>query len=153
MFVRLTSRQVRNAVSQQLTGLLFYNQRKSGGLWAGWRMAFFVFLKQTARFHHQFLPRVGQGRLLVPVWSGQDCPYSTLEKYFQVSVQWGFFILKSHLSINDCFLCAHSMFWGSLTWRHHWASCRLYSLLLFYCLGVIVQRTCLQGQSACFWGY
>ena len=33
--------------------------------------------------------------------AGWGC-LSTLEKYFQVSVHWRFFILKSHLPINDC---------------------------------------------------
>ena len=57
------------------------------------------------------LPQVRQRSLLIPIWSGQDC-HSTFKKYFQVSVQWGSFILKSHLSINDCFLCAQSMLGG-----------------------------------------
>ena len=42
--------------------------------------------------------------LSLPIWLGRDC-HSTLEKYFQVSAQWGSFILKSHLPINDC--CVH----------------------------------------------
>ena len=39
--MRLTSGQVRNATPQELTGLQFYNQRKSGE----WEKNFFVFLE------------------------------------------------------------------------------------------------------------
>ena len=65
------------------------------------RRASFSFLSR----HHVSIisssPRLcREACLSFPRWSDQDC-HGTLEKYFQVSVQWGSFILKSHLPIND----------------------------------------------------
>ena len=37
---------------------------------------------------------------------------STLEKYVQVSVPWGFFSLKSHLPLNDCSCVPRARFGG-----------------------------------------
>jgi len=79
---------------------------------------------QVVWYSHLF-----QNFLHVPTWSGQDC-HRTLEKYFLVSVPWEYFILKSHLFINDC-VCTE-LFWGSLTWWHHWAGCRSYFLLSLF---------------------
>ena len=63
------------------------------------------------------------------------------------------FNFESHLPISDCFLCAQSLFWGYVTWWHHWADWRSYFALLFYCFGSMVQRICLRGQRICFGGY
>ena len=75
------------------------------------RRASFSFLSR----HHVSIisssPRLcREACLSFPRWSDQDC-HSTLEKYFQVSVQWGSFILKSHLPIND--FCVHRAFFAS----------------------------------------
>ena len=44
----------------------------------------------------------GQKFFFVPPGSSRDC-HGMMEKLFQVSVQWGSFILKYHLSITYCF--------------------------------------------------
>ena len=83
----------------------------------------------------------------------QDC-HRTLEKYFQVSVQWGSFIWKSQPFHKWLFfLYAQSMLWGSLTWWHHWAGFGPYFLLLLYSFGGTVLRTCLRSQRACLGVY
>jgi len=65
MLVRFTSGWPRNAMPQELSGLQFYNQRKSGE----WEKTFFVLLEQATWFHHQLLLQVEQENFLVPVWS------------------------------------------------------------------------------------
>ena len=96
----LTSGQARNAAPWELTGPQLYNQR----------VDVHVSIISSS-------PREGsEVDLSLPTWSGQDC-HSTLEKYFQVSVRGGSFILKCHLPIGDCFLYVQSLFGGSLTFE------------------------------------
>ena len=69
-------------------------------------------------------PRLAR-RFTCPSLYGQTRTVIAPEKYFWISVQRDSSIFKSHLSINDCFLCAQGLFWGSLTWWwHYWAGCR-----------------------------
>ena len=55
------------AAPQELTGLQFYNRRKS----AEGEKDFFVFLEKTPCFHHQLLLQVEQESFLVPMWSSE----------------------------------------------------------------------------------
>ena len=64
------------------------------------------------------------GKFTCPCLYDQARTVRAPEKYFWISVQRDSFILKSYLSINDYSLCAQGLFWGSLTWWHHWAGCR-----------------------------
>ena len=124
---------------QELSGLQFYNQR-----WLKPPYSSFLSRHHTSIISSSsllcggiFLSLYGQARTVIALW----------KKYFQVSVQWESFILKSHLPISDYFLCTQTLFWESLTWWHHWADRSPYFLLLFYCFGCMLQRTCLGAKE------
>ena len=68
---------------QELSGLQFYNQRKSA---EGKKTTFFLILEYMSCSHHQLLLQDEQGGFLVPTWSSQDC-HGTMKKLFQVSAQ------------------------------------------------------------------
>ena len=57
-----TSRQVRNAVPQELAGLQFYNQKES----AQEEKNFFVFLQSMSCFYPQLFLQVEQRSFLIP---------------------------------------------------------------------------------------
>ena len=107
----LTSRQARNATTWKLSGLVVQSKEK----WGGGEVLPGL---SPVDVHVSIIsssPREGREvDLSLPMWSGQDY-HSTLEKYFQVSVQGGSFILKCHLPISDYFLYVQSLFGGSLT--------------------------------------
>ena len=88
MFVRLTSRRARNAVPQELTGLQFYNQRKSVGVGGKGLLS----LSWVDIMFLSSVPPPGQaGKFTCPCIVRPGLSYSTLEKYFQFTVRWGFF--------------------------------------------------------------
>jgi len=107
MLLRFTNGQASVALPWVLSGLHFYNQRERG---FGGKRPSLSFLSR-----HHIPPSGRAGKFTFP-------PYMVgpgLSSYFgqspQVSVQWESFILKSHLPINDRFLCAQSLFWGVIS--------------------------------------
>ena len=94
------------AIPRELSGLQFYNQRKVG---RGKRPLSASFLSRHQTSIISFSSRVGRGVFsCLHGQASRDCP-GTMEKLFQVSVQWESFTLKCHLSINYCFfMCAKS---------------------------------------------
>ena len=90
----------------------------------------------------------GQARTVTALW----------KKYFQVSVHtvrvFHFEESRPHKGLFS--MCAEPVFWGG---RGHYPDdtvgqvVGLFFLLLFYCLGGMLQRTCLRSQRPCLRGY
>ena len=85
------------------------------------------------------------------MWSGQDY-HSALEKYFQVSLQGGSFILKCHLPISDCFFCVGTEpAWGVINLLSSlggmWVSCQhcfiVWGMSVLLSHGFIAKQACL----------
>ena len=140
---------------ENLVGYSFIIKEKAG---RGRRM----FLSFLSRHHVSIInssPRIGRKVYLFhPIWLGQDC-HRPSEKYFQVSIQWGSFILKSHLPINDCFCVCTEPILGVFNLLSSldtmWVSCHHYFIVwgrvsCFCCMvlllrkldGFVVKQTC-----------
>ena len=112
MLLRFTNGQASVALPWVLSGLHFYNQRERG---VGGKRPSLSFL---SRYH---IPPPGRaGKFTFPPYMVGPGLSSYFEQSSQVSVQWESFILKSHLPINDRFLCAQSLFGGLLVNSGNW---------------------------------